>query len=257
MSNAEDKTPAFVAPSAGVIPAALLDLNRPTPDEQVHQRKALGKGGAQVMRDGKPLMLDYVNARYVLDTLDDVVGPANWQSKYEDTPGGIRAGIGILVNFGDHVAWVWKWDAGSPSSIEPVKGSHSDALKRAAVQWGIARDLYDARDGEGDGPANRAPDEDDEDDRPVRERRPQGGYGSSNSRQSSGGGGQRAQKVQMDPDEARWSCPEHAAVEAVPAGRSQRTGNAYPAFFACPERGCDEKGPRLNERELRDLGWGD
>jgi len=48
----------------------------------------------------------------------------------------------------------------------------------------------------------------------------------------------------LEADESGWECPIHHAVKTVPAGVSTRTGKPYPAFKACPERGCDEKPPR-------------
>ena len=37
-------------------------------------------------------------------------------------------------------------------------------------------------------------------------------------------------------------CPvHHVNWKVVPAGVSKRTGAAYSAFLACPERGCDQK----------------
>jgi hypothetical protein len=86
-------------------------------------------------------MLDYVDARYVMDKLDHL-GPENWQDQFVDrTDGSVRCGIGLLIG-GD---WVWKWDVGTVSDIEPEKGSYSEAFKRAGVKWGIGRDLYDHR----------------------------------------------------------------------------------------------------------------
>lgn len=39
-------------------------------------------------------------------------------------------------------------------------------------------------------------------------------------------------------------CPIHKAPwKIVPAGVSKRTGNAYSAFAACPEKGCDQRPP--------------
>ena len=103
-------------------------LNDPTPPSEIKTRQ--GPGGRT---------LDYIDARFVMDRLDAAVGPNNWQDKYEDrVDGSVRCGIGIRQADG----WVWKWDVGDPSDIEAVKGAHSDAFKRAAVKWGIARDLY-------------------------------------------------------------------------------------------------------------------
>lgn len=111
----------------GVDPAMLDVLYKPTPATEIRQRQ--GPGGR---------MLDYVTARYVMDRLDEL-GPEHWQDQYVDrTDGSVRCGIGVLVE-GE---WVWKWDVGAPSDIEPEKGSYSEAFKRAGVKWGIARDLY-------------------------------------------------------------------------------------------------------------------
>jgi hypothetical protein len=112
-----------------------MNLNDPTPPSEIKKRQ--GPGGRT---------LDYIDARFVMDRLDAAVGQENWQDKFEDLPNGsVRCGIGIRQKDG----WVWKWDVGDVSDIEPVKGAHSDAFKRAAVKWGIGRDLY------GDHPALR------------------------------------------------------------------------------------------------------
>lgn len=81
----------------------------------------------------------YIDARDVMDLLDEVCGQENWQSDFKDIGGQTFAGIGI--NIGGE--WAWKWDTGSESNIEKEKGQASDSLKRAAVQWGIGRFLYD------------------------------------------------------------------------------------------------------------------
>ena len=102
-------------------------LAAPTPRDEIKQRQ--GPGGR---------MLDYVDARFVMDRLDEI-GGENWQDQFVDrADGAVRCGIGVLVD-GE---WVWKWDVGTASDIEPEKGSYSEAFKRAGVKWGIARDLY-------------------------------------------------------------------------------------------------------------------
>jgi hypothetical protein len=80
----------------------------------------------------------YIDARDVQDILDDVVGGANWQVKYEEHKGNLFASIGILLESG----WVWKSDCGTESQVEKQKGEASDAFKRAAVMWGVGRFLY-------------------------------------------------------------------------------------------------------------------
>lgn len=85
------------------------------------------------------LVLTYVTARAVMDRLDRVAGPDNWQDAYREGPqGGVLAGIGIRIN-GE---WVWKWDGAENTDIEAVKGGLSNAFKRVAVKWGIGRYLY-------------------------------------------------------------------------------------------------------------------
>lgn len=213
----------------GVLPAALKDLHRPTPTEEIKHRE-------QRKKDGSSFTLDYVDARYVQTMLDETVGPENWQSAFNDSAiGGVRCGIGILVAREDGgSAWVWKWDVGDPTEIEPVKGAHSDAFKRAGVQWGIARDLYDDRI-DASPSAER---------RPIRERAEDPGD-SRPARRESPPPEPRAPKVRLNPDDAPWACPDHGEVEIVPAGTSRRTGRPYKAFYACPERDCDQKGPSV------------
>jgi len=98
-------------------------------------------------------MLDYIDARQVMDLLDEVCKPENWQCDYKEVAGKVYCGIGIRcpvvytsAEGMKHPAvmdWVWKWDVGVESDFEPAKGEASDAFKRAAVKWGIGRFLYD------------------------------------------------------------------------------------------------------------------
>lgn len=94
------------------------------------------------------MALAYIDARCVFQRLDDVVGSFNWQSKItllEDDPR-VLCSIGIrpVWEQGEHDRdWVWKTDGAGPTDIEGEKGGISDAIKRAAVHWGIARYLYE------------------------------------------------------------------------------------------------------------------
>lgn len=81
----------------------------------------------------------YIDARDVMNRLDEVVGEGNWQDDYRVINDQLFAGIGIKIN-GE---WVWKWDTGTESQTEKEKGIVSDSFKRAAVKWGIGRFLYD------------------------------------------------------------------------------------------------------------------
>lgn len=84
-------------------------------------------------------VLAYVTARAIEDRLDSVVGPQNWKNEFCFVTGGVLCGISIFTENG----WITKWDGSDPSDIEAFKGSISGAMKRAAVQWGIGRYLYE------------------------------------------------------------------------------------------------------------------
>jgi hypothetical protein len=241
--------------SKGVTAEAVKALNTETPEEEIKYRKAMSKGGKPVMRDGQPLMLAYVTARYVQDTLDDIVGPANWQTVFTPLVGG-AVECALSVNIDGE--WITKKDVGVPSSIEPEKGAYSDSFKRAAVHWGIARDLYDERDAEpaeveeaaprAEGRGNGAP---------IQSRVRGGATNVTPIRgRSGGGGGRRPQPTEeedaevvasFDPDNSPWYCPVHDDVKIIPGGISKRTNKRYSPFLACSVPGCDERGPFMND----------
>lgn len=84
----------------------------------------------------------YISSRDVMDRLDSVVGPENWRDEYEVmAPGVMRCSLYLRIN-GE---WIGKSDVGMGNIENPEngwKGAASDALKRAAVHWGIGRYLY-------------------------------------------------------------------------------------------------------------------
>jgi hypothetical protein len=85
------------------------------------------------------LALAYLTARHVMDRLDEVCGPGNWQDRYEFH--GPRTVCYLSIRIDGE--WVTKADGAGDSDVEAEKGAISDALKRAAVKWGIGRYLYD------------------------------------------------------------------------------------------------------------------
>ena len=93
---------------------------------------------------GKSAMaLAYIDARDVMNRLDQAVGPENWQDAYAETPKGrLICTLSIRID-GE---WVSKSDGAGDTDVEGDKGAISDALKRAAVKWGIGRYLYDMPD---------------------------------------------------------------------------------------------------------------
>lgn len=92
------------------------------------------------------IAVPYVTNRAIQNRLDDVVGPGNWYNEYKPWhSSGEKASqlCGISIYFEETQRWVTKWDGAEDSDIEPVKGGLSDSMKRAAVQWGIGRILYE------------------------------------------------------------------------------------------------------------------
>jgi hypothetical protein len=115
----------------------LRALAAPFRDEQISWRV-----GSTSEKDGKlsGMALAYIDARDVMDRLDAVCGPAHWQDRYVETEKGrIICTLSIRIQ-GE---WIEKSDGAGDSDVESEKGAISDALKRAAVKWGIGRYLYD------------------------------------------------------------------------------------------------------------------
>jgi len=102
-------------------------LSRPWPPGQVKERKGPGSK-----------MLSYVDARQVQNRLDEVVGSGNWQTHFTEVCGNYCCTLAIKID-GE---WVAKSDGAGGTSIEGDKGGFSDAFKRAAVSFGVARYLY-------------------------------------------------------------------------------------------------------------------
>ena len=106
-----------------------IGLKRPFPVEQLMFRK--GPGGKELV---------YITARHVMDRLDKEVGQENWTTNYREVMGRIICELSIYIDG----KWITKCDGADDTSIEGAKGALSDALKRAGVQWGIARVYYHA-----------------------------------------------------------------------------------------------------------------
>lgn len=124
------------------------ELAAPIPREEVKVLKKAGKGFV------------YVTARTVMNRLDSVVGPENWEDAY--TPGDTSVECRLTITLPDGTK-VTKADAGAYAGMadqgDDDKSGYSDAFKRAAVKFGIARELYGdgAADIRADEPAAEAP----------------------------------------------------------------------------------------------------
>lgn len=126
----------------------LQDLKAPFPPEDIEWRVSrAGKKNGKVWAK----VLAYVTNRAIMDRLDDVCGPERWRNEFEKGPdGGVLCGISIMLEYEEphkSAAWVTKWDGAENTNIDPVKGGLSGSMKRAAVQWGIGRYLYNLDEG--------------------------------------------------------------------------------------------------------------
>ena len=97
----------------------------------------------QMVKNNRALAMAYIDARLIQDRLDEVVGVENWEDAYKIlTDGSVMCRL--RVKLGDR--WITKCDVGSPSEQPDVgdrlKAAFSDALKRAAVKFGVGRYLY-------------------------------------------------------------------------------------------------------------------
>lgn len=98
----------------------------------------------QSNKNGKTMIAPYIDSRAVMTRFDRAFGALGWQNALKevhlgDGENAWLCGIGVRDEGGE---WVWKWDGAGASDLEPVKGGISGAMKRAATQWGVGRDLY-------------------------------------------------------------------------------------------------------------------
>ena len=111
-------------------------LQEPFPAKDIEWRVQQSGG-----RDGNmwAIVLAYVTNRAIQNRLDDIFGADNWRNEYREwSDGAVICGLSIRIG-GE---WITKWDGADKTDIEPTKGGLSDSMKRAAVQWGIGRYLY-------------------------------------------------------------------------------------------------------------------
>jgi hypothetical protein len=90
--------------------------------------------------------LHYITARTAMNRLDNVLGPENWWDEYVPSENSVLCRLTIRLPDGSTLT---KADAGGYAGMsdqgDDDKSGYSDAFKRAAVKFGVARYLY--RDG--------------------------------------------------------------------------------------------------------------
>jgi hypothetical protein len=112
-------------------------LDAPFPLEDIEFRIGSTREGKT-----KGLLLAYVTNRAIQQRLDDAFGKAGWTvqfERWEKEKGNICT---ISVYDPEKQTWIHKSDGADDSDMEAFKGGLSNAMKRAAVQWGIGRYLY-------------------------------------------------------------------------------------------------------------------
>lgn len=88
---------------------------------------------------GKLIVVPYINNRCVMHRFDAAFGAENWTSEFKEISNGFLCRLTVTINKRE----VYREDGASKTNIEPEKGGISDAMKRAAVQFGLGRCLYD------------------------------------------------------------------------------------------------------------------
>jgi hypothetical protein len=93
----------------------------------------------QTKNGNKAVVLAYVTNRAIMNRFDEVFGPLGWKNEFKEWKGSSQL-CGISIKHEGE--WITKWDGADNSNIEGTKGGLSDSMKRAAVQWGVGRYLY-------------------------------------------------------------------------------------------------------------------
>lgn len=98
----------------------------------------------QQTKDGKKIIVvPYITNRCVMHRFDKAFGVFNWTSEFREIENGFICRIAITIHDGNTERQVYREDGASKTAVEPEKGGISDAMKRAAVQFGLGRNLYD------------------------------------------------------------------------------------------------------------------
>lgn len=119
-------------------------LRAPFPAEDIEWRiQSSGMKKNPKTGESEPwgLCLAYITARAIMERLDEVFGMDGWKDEYREWMG--NSVICTLSVRSPEGLWIAKQDGASNTDIEATKGGISDALKRAAVKFGIGRYLYD------------------------------------------------------------------------------------------------------------------
>lgn len=114
----------------------LKALQKPFPAEDIEWRVSHAR---QTRNGPQALVLAYVTNRAIMERLDDVFGIAGWKNEYTEWR---NKGVLCTITCKVEDEWIAKSDGADETNMESTKGGFSASMKRAAVQWGIGRYLY-------------------------------------------------------------------------------------------------------------------
>lgn len=103
-------------------------------DEIEWRIQSCGKSNGKIWA----ICLAYIQSRAVMNRLDEVFGVDNWSDDYQF----IGSDVVCKLSIWNGSMWITKTDGAPQTEIEAWKGGISDALKRAAVKFGVGRYLY-------------------------------------------------------------------------------------------------------------------
>jgi hypothetical protein len=113
-------------------------LKRPFSEKAISWRAGATNAKKNDGKASKCIALAYIDARDVMQRLDDVFG-MNWMCKYSHAENKTICELSVLIE--DN--WITRAGGAGDTDVEAEKGAISDAFKRAAVLFGIGRYLYE------------------------------------------------------------------------------------------------------------------
>lgn len=128
-------------------PSLPASLQAPFPEDEL-----IWKVGEKSTDESEGRALPHLDARHIQNRLDTVVGPMGWSDEYIEVMAGsrllaVRCRLTLVVEgvrvAKEDAAYVRSTAATDRDRELEVKGAYSNALKRAAVKWGIGRYLYE------------------------------------------------------------------------------------------------------------------
>ena len=116
----------------------MLELQKPFKEDEIEWRiSRAGKKNGKIWAT----VLAYIQNRAIQNRLDDIFTPFNWRNEYKEWRNESQL-CGISIYDEEKKEWITKWDGAEDTDFESIKGGLSDSMKRAGVQWGIGRYLY-------------------------------------------------------------------------------------------------------------------